>query len=119
LAAAAVLSSDVAALVGTSQQIATTAGVGLEIAARAANGVVFFGARGALAPPAARELTDRLREAAVARGGTLAVLQVAPELRDGLDAWGPRGPELRLMQSIKTQLDPNGILNPGRFVGGI
>src|SRR5205085_1711834 len=67
LAAAAVLGSDAAALVEAGQQVATTLGIGLEIGARAANGVVFFGARGPLVPSAARELTDRLREAATGR----------------------------------------------------
>jgi glycolate oxidase FAD binding subunit len=93
--------------------------VPLEIAARAATGAVFFGARGPLAPEAARKLTDRLRGEATSRGGSLLILQAAPELRDGLDPWGRLGPELRLMQGIKAQLDPKGIMNPGRFVGGI
>jgi glycolate oxidase FAD binding subunit len=33
--------------------------------------------------------------------------------------WDDPGPSLRIMQRIKAQLDPNGLLNPGRFVGGI
>jgi len=37
----------------------------------------------------------------------------------GLDVWGRPGGPLALMQSIKKQYDPNGTLNPGRYVGGI
>jgi glycolate dehydrogenase FAD-binding subunit len=119
LAMAGALSSDVAALVEAGQRLAATAGVPLEIAARAATGAIFFGARGPLTSEAARELTDHVRGEAVARGGSLVILNAAPELREGLDHWGALGPELRLMKEIKAQLDPNGTLNPGRFVGGI
>jgi glycolate oxidase FAD binding subunit len=119
LGMAGVLSSEVAALMEAGQQQAGAIGVALEIGARAATGSVFFGARGPLTPERARALTERLRGEAVARGGTLVVLEAAAEMREGLDAWGPLGPELRLMQGIKAQLDPRNILNPGRFVGGI
>ena len=91
----------------------------MEIAARAATGAIYYGARAPLTPEAARALTDQLRTAATDHGGSLAVLQAAPELREGLDPWGPLGGELRLMQGIKAQLDPKGTMNPGRFVGGI
>jgi glycolate oxidase FAD binding subunit len=30
--------------------------------------------------------------------------------------WGNIGPQLELMQAVKRQFDPHGILNPGRFV---
>lgn len=119
LAMAGALSSDVAALVEAGQRVAVSLEAPLEIAARAATGAVFFGARGPLTPEVARELTGRLRGEAAGRGGSLVVLDAAPELRDGLDPWGSLGPELRLMKEIKAQLDPNAILNPGRFVGGI
>jgi glycolate oxidase FAD binding subunit len=119
LAMAGALSSDVSALIAAGQCVGSSSDVSLEIAARAATGAVFFGARGPLTPEAARELTDHLRGEAAAHGGSLVVLDASPELRAGLDPWGPLGPELRLMKEIKAQLDPNGILNPGRFVGGI
>jgi glycolate oxidase FAD binding subunit len=36
-----------------------------------------------------------------------------------IDAWGPAGDALPLMRAVKQQFDPNGTLNPGRYVGGI
>jgi glycolate oxidase FAD binding subunit len=36
-----------------------------------------------------------------------------------MDVWGPVGNALELMRRVKHQFDPAGILNPGRFVGGI
>ncbi|MDI6765178.1 MAG: FAD-linked oxidase C-terminal domain-containing protein [Thermodesulfobacteriota bacterium] len=36
-----------------------------------------------------------------------------------MDVWGePRG-EYEIMRRLKKEIDPKGILNPGRFVGGI
>jgi glycolate dehydrogenase FAD-binding subunit len=37
-----------------------------------------------------------------------------------VDPWGPVAPEpLALMRALKKEFDPEGILNPGRFVGGL
>ncbi|MDI3318004.1 MAG: FAD-binding oxidoreductase [Bacillota bacterium] len=60
-----------------------------------------------------------LREVVEARGGAL-VLEKAPErLRGRLSAWGAPPPSVELMRAIKARFDPRGLLNPGRFVGGI
>ncbi|MCH7483572.1 MAG: FAD-binding protein [Chloroflexi bacterium] len=43
-----------------------------------------------------------------------------PEVKRGIDVFGPEPPSSAaggLMRSIKAQLDPNGVLSPGRFVG--
>lgn len=40
-----------------------------------------------------------------------------PDVKRGIDVFGPEPPSLPLMRSIKAQLDPNGVLSPGRFVG--
>jgi glycolate oxidase FAD binding subunit len=46
------------------------------------------------------------------------VLEACPlELKRRLDVWGPVGPDFALMERIKRQFDPQGILNPGRYVG--
>jgi glycolate oxidase FAD binding subunit len=37
----------------------------------------------------------------------------------GLDAWGLDGPDLALMRRLKQAYDPQQLLNPGRYVGGI
>jgi glycolate oxidase FAD binding subunit len=49
-----------------------------------------------------------------------AVLFAAPaELKRGIEVWGPAPPSFSLMREIKRQFDPDGLLNPGRFVGGL
>ncbi len=61
-----------------------------------------------------------LREAVNAHRGYLIIQRAPRELRDRLDVWGPTpGASFGVMKKLKQELDPNGILNPGRFVGGI
>jgi len=50
--------------------------------------------------------------------GNLVVLQ-RPAALYPMDVWGPPGDALDLMLAVKSQFDPRGTLNPGRFVGGI
>lgn len=40
-------------------------------------------------------------------------------IRASLDAWGKPPAAIEKMREIKARFDPNNILNPGRFVGGI
>jgi glycolate oxidase FAD binding subunit len=51
-------------------------------------------------------------------GGSLAIAH-HPASMPPLDAWGELGDALPLMLAVKRQFDPQGTLNPGRFVGGI
>ncbi|MEE9262701.1 MAG: FAD-binding oxidoreductase [Dehalococcoidia bacterium] len=41
------------------------------------------------------------------------------EIKRGLDVWGPPPDSMEVMRRIKATLDPAGLLNPGRFVGGV
>lgn len=59
-----------------------------------------------------------LRAGAAAFGGSVVVLEAPPEVRDGLDVWGPVE-ALDLMRAVKDRFDPERRLAPGRFVGGI
>ena len=61
----------------------------------------------------------RLRAHAEKSSGSLVVLSAPPDIRERFDAWGDPSDALPLMRAVKQQLDPHGILNPGRFVGGI
>jgi len=65
------------------------------------------------------EALTQLRAYAEKSGGSLVVLSAPLEIKKSLDAWGDPGDGLPLMRLVKQQLDPHGILNPGRFVGGI
>jgi glycolate oxidase FAD binding subunit len=59
------------------------------------------------------------RAMAHAAGGH-ATLEGAPlAVKSAVPVWDDAGAAARIMQRIKAQLDPHGILNPGRFVAGI
>lgn len=52
-------------------------------------------------------------------GGSSTVEYAPTEIKRNIDVWGPPRSEIALMRRIKEQLDPKGLLNPGRFLGGI
>jgi glycolate oxidase FAD binding subunit len=64
---------------------------------------------------ACREIRSRVGK----RGGTAVLQHAPPEIKREVDVWGPVGDALPLMESVKTRFDPKGIMNPGRFVGGL
>ncbi len=55
----------------------------------------------------------------VAGGGSLVVERAPAEVRAVIDPWGPVPDAFSLMVELKRRFDPQGRLNPGRFVGGL
>jgi glycolate oxidase FAD binding subunit len=60
----------------------------------------------------------QLRAAFEGRGGSLVLAHRSASVNE-LEAWGNVGDALPLMNAVKRRFDPQGTLNPGRFVGGI
>jgi glycolate oxidase subunit GlcD len=58
---------------------------------------------------------EALRTEAQKLGSALIIESAQADLRNRIGAWGPPGSSTGLMQRIKQQLDPDGILSPGRF----
>jgi glycolate oxidase FAD binding subunit len=54
-----------------------------------------------------------------AQGGHAIMLAATPEIKNRVDVWGAAPPAVSLMREIKRRFDPQHLLNPGRFVGGI
>jgi glycolate oxidase FAD binding subunit len=73
-------------------------------------------------PGAPRQVVAALnsaRSAAAAAGGALVVDAAPSAVRAEFDAWGPTPSAFAVMRELKQRFDPEGRLNPGRFVGGL
>jgi glycolate oxidase FAD binding subunit len=64
-------------------------------------------------------LIGQIRNRLYPSGGSALLLQLPAELCTVLDVWDCRSDALPLMREVKRRFDPNHILSPGRFVGGI
>jgi glycolate oxidase FAD binding subunit len=123
VARAALLPSQVAPFLAEAAAGARTAGLRLVAAAHAGSGIATLmltprEGDGRAAAATVKTLA-LLRDHARAAGGEL-VLEWAPlAVKEEVGVWDAPSPAVRLMQGIKAQLDPKGIMNPGRFVGGI
>jgi glycolate oxidase FAD binding subunit len=80
--------------------------------AHAGSGVLYI-APGPLEPHQLQGLV----ELAAVRGGSGVIEQAPLAVRRALDVWGPTRGDFWLMQRLKQAFDPQGTLNPGRFVG--
>lgn len=52
-------------------------------------------------------------------GGSLVLLRAGDDLKRRVEVWGDAGPTASIMKQIKDRFDPQGRLNPGRFIAGI
>jgi glycolate oxidase FAD binding subunit len=116
----AVLPTQVAEVIEQSIAAAQRCGLRAAFSAHAGVGIVSaaLAAEGA-APDTVVAVLEEWRAIAQAGGGH-ALLEWAPlAVKDRVQVWDAPGPAQRIMKRIKDQLDPRGILNPGRFVGSI
>lgn len=67
----------------------------------------------------ALDFLEWLRKRVGPSGGSVVVLRTPAALKGTIDVWGAERDSVPLMREIKRKFDPNRILNPGRFVGGI
>ena len=106
------------ALLDAVDEAAARWAVPVDVRGSVAVGTVSAALRSSHERAATVSVVDQLRSAATTFGGTVVVLDADPETQRMLDVWGPvRG--LDLMRRVKEQFDPDRVLSPGRFVGGI
>jgi len=91
-------------------------GLGVHSRAHAGHGIVYTRLAGDEAELLAS--IEALRTASLDTRGSLVVQEAPPELLRQVDVWGPSA-ALGVMRRVKGRFDPNGTLNPGRFVGHI
>jgi glycolate oxidase FAD binding subunit len=116
-----VLPAQVADVMEQGMGVAQRAGLPVALAAHAGVGVVEAVLAGGEGADATR-VSDVLIEwrTLVRAAGGQALVESAPlAIKERVPVWDDLGPALRIMQRIKSQLDPSGLLNPGRFAGGI
>ena len=65
------------------------------------------------------ELIRKLTSEAMKNGGNLVVESSPLLIKKQVDVWGEPRSDYVVMRRLKEQIDPAGILNRGRFVGGI
>ncbi len=90
-----------------------------------ASGTLFL----ALVPPAlddstlarlAQTATELIHASSSSEIGGRSMIEWCPtKLKKQVNVWGPARDDLVLMQRLKQAFDPQGILSPGRFMGGI
>jgi glycolate oxidase FAD binding subunit len=74
----------------------------------------------AVAPRDGATVVARLREVVARVDGAVVVERAPAALRAAVDPWGSVSPAaLDLMRAIKREFDPEGLLNHGRFAGGL
>ena len=65
------------------------------------------------------ETIRSMRTAVHSLGGSLIIERAPLNIKESIDVWNYAGESLEVMRRLKAQYDPNGILNPNRFIGGI
>jgi glycolate oxidase FAD binding subunit len=106
---------------GEIERAASRRGLTVSLVGETGNGIVRAALEGSVSPETwAREIVAPLREALAVEGGSLVVERAPMGLKRAADVWGPL-PEtaLAVMKRLKAEFDPRGVLNPGRFVGGL
>ncbi len=121
---ASVLLTNVADAVKLGEEIAKKQGLRMGIISEAGSGIIRYYLSGENATPEkfrqmVAEAVKQLRTYAQEAEGSLVVLEAPPEMKSEVDVWGSVGKAFPLMRGLKEQFDPQRILNPGRFVGGI
>ena len=122
VATAGVLPADVGVYLGAAEVAARTAGFELAAVAYAGHGLITLCLVSGGAPRpvgATAAVLAEWRAAARERGGHLVVEWAPLGVRETCPVWDPPGPGVDLMRGLKARLDPQGVLNPGRFVAGI
>jgi glycolate oxidase FAD binding subunit len=110
-------------VIGSYEKIAKESGVDCALFCHSGSGAlysyVFAGKGGRSKKEFLLGLTRGFSSAAVKNEGHLIVESCPPDIKKEIDVWGePRG-NYEIMRRLKKEIDPKGILNPGRFVGGI
>ena len=110
--------------IARAQEVASGYSLSIANLARAGSGIVYChlwsGADTRSAGPEPVVKASEFLLAEAERLGGRAIIEWCPtELKSKINLWGTLGDDFPWMRQVKAALDPLGILNPGRFYGGI
>ena len=103
-------------LAGEAAAAARQTGIAASCLAHLGDGTVYLRLRGG---EGLISLGRQMRERVAHLGGHLVIEAAPAQVKRDLGVWGAEPAALALMKRLKEKFDPAGILNPGRFVGGI
>ena len=99
------------------------AGLESALACRAGNGILFatlpLGDDPGAKTAAAVGLIGKLTAESVRNEGNLIVERAPKTIKEKVSVWGQTRSDVVVVRRLKEKLDPSGILNPGRYVGGV
>ena len=61
----------------------------------------------------------KIQAAAISLGGDAIAERCPAPVKGHIDVWGEQPSGMNIMRRIKQQFDPENVLNPGRFIGGL
>lgn len=110
-----------AEVLGNYENWARSAGIGCALIGHAGNGILmtYILEDGAAKKDALVDLIGKFTAEAVKHDGNLVVEACPTELKAKIDVWGRPRTDEGVMRRLKEKVDPVGVLNSGRFVGGI
>jgi glycolate oxidase FAD binding subunit len=108
-------------ILGSYEKMAQAAGIACAFIGRAGNGILttYILENGAAKTDPLVDLIDKFTAEAIKQDGNLVVESCPTELKAKIIVWGQPRTDLVVMRRLKEKMDPVGVLNPGRFVGGI
>jgi glycolate oxidase FAD binding subunit len=108
-------------ILGRYETMASGAGIGCALIGHAGNGILtsYILDCGAAKMGPVVDLIGKFTDEAAKHEGNLIVESSPRDLKERVSVWGrPRSDEA-VMRRLKETVDPEGVLNPGRFVGGV
>jgi glycolate oxidase FAD binding subunit len=108
-------------ILGRYETMAQAAGVDCALIGHAGNGIltIYIPDWGAAKMDPVADLIGKFTDEAAKHDGNLIVESSPRDLKERVSVWGrPRSDDV-VMRRLKETVDPGGVLNPGRFVGGV
>jgi len=110
-----------AEILGNYENWAQAAGIGCAFIGHAGNGILtsYILENVVAQPDPVVDLIAKFTAEAAKHDGNLVVESCPSELKAKISVWGQPRTDVVVMRRLKEKMDPFGVLNPGRFVGGL